>query len=92
MFVRKALVFGVFAGFLAAGTASAQQPNWQELAIGAQQNAARDHMVSSAMINAMQAEINDLKGQLVKAQKEKSETQPGDGAVSRFPKSDPHPK
>jgi cell division protein FtsB len=48
--------------------ASAQQASWQDIALQAQQNAARDQILANAVIANLQAEIADLKAQIAKAQ------------------------
>jgi hypothetical protein len=48
--------------------AAAQQAPWQDIAVQAQQNAARDQILANAVIANLQAEIADLKAQIAKAQ------------------------
>jgi cell division protein FtsB len=59
----------IFAALVSAATpAFAQQASWQDIAVQAQQNAARDQILANAVIANLQAEIADLKAQIAKAQ------------------------
>jgi hypothetical protein len=75
----------VLVALLGAGPAAAQEPapgsnrgaaapqpaaDWQGLALRAQQNATVDQMVANGMLSALQAEVNELKAQLAKLQKD----------------------
>jgi cell division protein FtsB len=68
----KLIIFPLAAVALASAGLStgavAQQASWQDIAVQAQQNAARDQILANAVIANLQAEITDLKAQIAKAQ------------------------
>jgi cell division protein FtsB len=68
----KLIIFPLAAVALASAGLStgavAQQASWQDIAVQAQQNAARDQILANAVIANLQAEIADLKAQIAKAQ------------------------
>lgn len=64
----KSILLGL--GLVLPVVAVAQQPvpNWQDIALRAQQNATVDKVIDNSMLAALQAEIADLKAQLAKKQ------------------------
>jgi cell division protein FtsB len=67
--IGRTSIFLLAAALASAGLSAgavAQQASWQDIAVQAQQNAARDQILANAVIANLQAEIADLKAQIAK--------------------------